>query len=226
MKLYAHKASNTSRPVLFFAAESKIPLEMVVVDLFTGEHVKEPFTKLNPSKQVPVLDDDGFILTESSAILKYLAEKTNSPAYPKDLKKRAKVNEMMDWINTGFYREWGYHLIYPQVYPHHVREPADANKVTVEWGKKQSEFWLGVLDNHWLGKGNAYLCGNEITIADYFGSVIVSAGELVGVKLSKFPNVKKWMDRMKALPAWNQVSDVHDGFAQSLQGKQFVSIAQ
>ena len=225
MKLYCHKASNTSRPVLFFAMESKIPLEMVIVDLFTGEHVQEPYSKLNPSKQVPLLDDDGFLLTESSAILKYLADKANSPAYPKDLKKRAKVNEMMDWINTGFYREWGYHLIYPQVYPHHVREPAEANQVTVGWGKKQSEFWLDVLDKHWLGKGNPYLCGNEITIADYFGSVIVSAGELVGVQLDKFPNVKKWMDRMKALPSWSQVSDVHEGFAQSLKDKDFVKIA-
>lgn len=225
MKLYMHTASNTSRPVLFFAAENGIKLDHVVVDLFTGEHHKEPFISLNPSRQVPVLDDDGFILTESSSILKYLADKTNSPAYPKDLKKRAKVNEAMDWVNTGFYREWGYHLIYPQVYPHHVRQPEGVNQGTVEWGKKQSEFWLDVLDKRWLGKGNQYICGNEITIADYFASVIVSAGELVYCKLDKFPNVKAWMARMKALPSWNKVSETHNGFVQSLNDKEFVSVA-
>jgi hypothetical protein len=56
----------------------------------------------------PWLEDDDFHLTESSAILKYLADKIGSPAYPKDLKARAKVNEVMDWINTNFYRDWGY----------------------------------------------------------------------------------------------------------------------
>ena len=42
MKLYYHPISTTSRPVMLFAAESRIPLEMKVVDLFTGEHVKGP----------------------------------------------------------------------------------------------------------------------------------------------------------------------------------------
>ena len=70
---------------------------------------------LNPNCLVPILEDGDLRLTESSAILKYLADKIGSPAYPKDLKRRAKVNEMMDWINTNFYRDWGYNLAYPQL---------------------------------------------------------------------------------------------------------------
>lgn len=224
MKLYMHPISTTSRPILLFAAENDIELESVVVDLMTGEHMQEPYAKLNPSKQVPMLEDDGFRLTESSAILKYLADKTNSPAYPKELQKRARVNEAMDWFNTGFYREIGYHLTYPQVYPHHARQPEDANKVTVEWGKTQSEFWLGVLDRHWLGGGNTYVTGNEITIADYFGSVLSTPIEMIGVNLSGFPNVARWMGTMKALPSWGKVNEVHDGFVGSLKDKSFVSI--
>src|SRR5215472_9392249 len=100
MKLYYHPVSTTSRPVLLFAAESNIPLDLQVVDLFTGEQYQSAYSAINPSHQVPVLEDGDFRLTESSAILKYLAEKVGSPAYPKDLKARAKVNEMMDWVNT------------------------------------------------------------------------------------------------------------------------------
>jgi len=59
---------DTSRCVLFFVHDSGIKLDEVIVDLFSGEHVKEPFSTMNPSKMVPVLDDDGFILTESSSI--------------------------------------------------------------------------------------------------------------------------------------------------------------
>ena len=70
MKLHMHKISTTSRPILLFCSENQIDVEVVIVDLMVGEHMQEPFAKLNPSKQVPVLEDGDFVLTESSAILK------------------------------------------------------------------------------------------------------------------------------------------------------------
>ena len=107
MKLYYHPVSTTSRPILLFAAESGIDLEYQLVDLFTGEQYKPDYSAINPSHQVPVLEDGDFRLTESSAILKYLADKYDLPSYPKDIKKRAKVNEVMDWLNTQLYRDFG-----------------------------------------------------------------------------------------------------------------------
>src|SRR5437868_2049182 len=111
MKLYMHPVSMTSRPVRLFMAEKGLKADEEVVDLMTGAHYQEPYASLNPNKLVPMLDDDGFKLTESSAILKYLADKFDLPEYPKDLKARAKVNEIMDWLNTNFYREYGYGFI-------------------------------------------------------------------------------------------------------------------
>ena len=124
MKLYMHPVSMTSRPVRLFAAESKIAMDEQTIDLFAGEHMQPTYAGINPNCLVPMLEDDDLKLTESSAILKYLADKVGSPAYPKDLKKRAKVNEMLDWINTNFYREWGYNLCYPQMFPHLKRRSA------------------------------------------------------------------------------------------------------
>ena len=106
MKLYFHPASTTSRPVLLFAAEAGIALDQQVVDLFTGEHYQPPYEAVNPNHLVPALEDGSFRLTESSAILKYLADKTHSPLYPKDLQQRARVNERMDWINTSCAVTW------------------------------------------------------------------------------------------------------------------------
>ncbi len=100
MKLYIHPVSMTSRPIRLFVAENGIDLEEQVIDILTGEHYQEPYASFNPNRLVPVLQDGDLRLTESSAILKYLADKIDSPAYPKDLKRRAKVNEMMDWFNT------------------------------------------------------------------------------------------------------------------------------
>ena len=57
MKLYYHPASTVSRPVVMFIAEHKLPVEMQVVDLFSGEHMQPPYGAVNPSRLVPVLED-------------------------------------------------------------------------------------------------------------------------------------------------------------------------
>jgi glutathione S-transferase len=224
MKLYIHKVAVFSRPLTLFVAENNVDAQIIDVDVFAGECQQEAFAKLNRSKQIPVMEDDGFLLTECSAILKYLADKVNSPAYPKDLKKRARVNEAMDWVNTGFYREYGYHLIYPQILPNHKRQTDEANRLTVEWGQDKAKAWLEILDSHWLGASNRYLCGDDITIADYFASSLLTVGELIGVKFDKYPNLAGWIETMKSLPSWNTVHAPFNDFKQSLSGMSFVTL--
>jgi glutathione S-transferase len=224
MKLYCHPASTTSRPVMLFAAENKIGLDLEVVDLFTGAHLKDSYAAINPNRLVPVLEDGKFRLTESSAILKYLAEKTGSPAYPKDLKKRAKVNEMMDWFNANLYRDFGYGLIYPQVFPGHKR-PSDAHQSgMIAWAKDKTKAWLAILDKDLIGPKNKYLCGNSVTIADYFGAVILDVGRLIQCDLKAYPNISRWLDNMRKLKNWQSVHKVFDGFADSLRGQKFESV--
>ena len=224
MKLYMHPVSMTSRPVRLFMAEKGLKADEEVVDLMTGAHFQEPYASLNPNKLVPMLDDDGFKLTESSAILKYLAEKFDLPEYPKDLKQRAKVNEAMDWLNTNFYREWAYGLCYPQLFPHMKRRSDEAQASTLEWGKEQSKRWLQVLNDHTIGPKNQYLTGDTITIADYFGAALVTLGELVGCNLAAYPNITRWLNNMKKLKSWPQVNEVFEGFKAQLKGQQFVAL--
>jgi glutathione S-transferase len=145
---------------------------------------------------VPLLVDGDLKLTEGSAILKYIAEKYQLSSYPADLKKRAKINEVMDWLNTGFYRDFGYNLVYSQLFPHHKRRSDEAHAGTIAWGKEGSKKWLQLLNDHWIGPTNQYLCGNEITIADYFGACMVTIGDLVGCDLSAYPNVQRWLANM------------------------------
>src|SRR6476619_562205 len=179
MKLHYHPVSTTSRPIVLFASESGIDIEYQLVALFTGEQYQPAYATINPSRQGPVLEDGDFRLTESSAILKYLAEKSGSPAYPKDLQKRARVNERMDWLNTQFYRDFGYGLLYPQVFPHLKRPTDEQQSGTIAWGKEKAQGGLQVLDHHIIGPRNDYLCGSEITLADYLGAGFVTAGEIV-----------------------------------------------
>lgn len=223
MKLYMHPVSMVSRPVRLFVAENNIPMEEQVVDLMVGEHYGAPFSQLNPSRQVPVLEDGDFRLTESSAILKYLADKFDLPSYPKDLQKRAKVNEVMDWVNTGFYRDFGYGMVYPQLFPHHKRPSEEAQAATIAWGKERSAYWLSVLDTYFIGN-NQYLTGNDITIADYFAIGPVTLGELVRCDYSKYPNVARWIGNMKKLKSWDKVNEVFYGFAGAVKDQEFVAL--
>ena len=225
MQLYYHPASTTSRMVMLFAAENNIPLDMKVVDLFSGEHQGDAFSKVNPSRQVPVLRDEGLLLTESSAILKYLAEKTGSLAYPKDIKERARVNERMDWFNTGFYRDFSYGFLYPQIFPFMRRPDDNVQAGTLAWGKDKALIWLKVLDESLIGPRSAFLCGDDITIADYLGSMMVLGGEVIDCKFGAYPNVCRWLGNMKALKSWPTVNEAFYKYVvDPNKGKEFVQL--
>jgi glutathione S-transferase len=224
MKLYMHPASNACRPVRLFIADNKIACEEQVVDLMTGEHHKEPFASMNPNKLVPWLEDGDLHLTESSAILKYLASKYDLPSYPKDLKKRAKVDEAMDWFNTQFYRDYGYGLTYPQIFGHHKRPTDEAQSATIAWGKERAQKWFELLDRHWIGPSKSYLVGNEITIADYFGACLATIGTVIRSDLSKYPNVARWLGNMEKLPNWKAANEAMHGFAAYVKDQPFQSL--
>lgn len=224
MKLYMHPVSMTSRPVRLFIAENNLDVEEQVVDLMTGEHLKDPYASLNPNKLVPMLEDGDFRLTESSAILKYLASKFDLPSYPKELKKRAKVDEMMDWFNTQFYRDFGYGLSYPQIFPHHKRSSDELQVGTIEWGKERAQGWFQVLNDFWIGPKKSYLCGDDITIADYFGSCLATLGDIIRCNFKSYPNVNRWLDNMKKLKSWSGINEALYGFASMVKDQPFVAI--
>ena len=207
MKLYYHPVSTTSRPVMLFASEAGITLDLQVVDLFTGEQYGPAYSAINPSHQVPVLDDDGFRLTESSAILKYLADKHGSAAYPTDPRRRAQVNERLDWFNTGFYRDFSYGFLYPQIFPFMRRSDDAVQAATIAWGKDKALGWLKVLDENLIGARNNFLCGDTVSLADYLGSIMILGGEVIGCNYSPYVNITRWLGNMKSLKSWGKVNE-------------------
>ena len=224
MKLYYHPASTTSRTVMMLAAEDGIDLEYELVDLMTGEHLKPAYAAINPNRLVPVLEDGEFRMCESSAILKYLAEKTGSPAYPEALQAKAKVNEAMDWFNANFYKDFGYGLIYPQLFPWHRRPDAAVQAGTIAWAKEKSKGWLTTLDQTMIGAQKSFLCGDRATIADYFGAEIVELGATIRCNWSPYPNVARWLSNMRAIASWPKVHEAFYGWAASLKDTPFEAI--
>jgi len=220
LTLYMNPVSTAARPVMLFVAEKNLPVEQRVVDLMAGEQHGEAYGAINPTRLVPALAEGDFRMSESSAILKYLAARFDAPEYPKNLEQRAKVDEMMDWFNTQFYRDFGYGLLYPQIFPHHKRRSDEAQAAHVEWGKGKTCAWLEILDKSILGS-NDYVANNQISIADYLGAGFMSAGELIGCTYADYPNVQRWLGRMAQLRSWDKTHEVMRGLAGSLKDKQF-----
>ncbi|XP_046568604.1 LOW QUALITY PROTEIN: glutathione S-transferase theta-1-like [Haliotis rubra] len=199
LKVYYDLLSQPSRAVYMFMKFNKIPFEDKPVALRKGEHFTEEFAKINPFKLVPVIDDNGFVLTESVAILKYLSCKYNLPDhwYPRtDLRAQARVDEYCNWqhLNTrGSAAMLFRHLL---ILPRATNEPIDMGKV--EKCRKNVRSVVTGLEKYYL-KSQPFLCGNDISIADILGSCELLQLHAVHEEnlYESSPVVKAWMQRVR-----------------------------
>jgi glutathione S-transferase len=177
--------------VKMVAKAINLDLNIKLIDTFAGENLTPEFTKINPQRFVPVLVDNGFILTESRAILGYLVDKygKDDSLYPKDAKKRAIVNQRL-FFDMGTLYEGLSDYFYPQMVE---KQPADPEKFKKM--EKALEFFDGYLAE------NIFAAGEEITIADYSMIVGFSTYTSGGYDFSRFTNVTRWFELCnKSLP--------------------------
>jgi glutathione S-transferase len=220
MKLYCDPISTTSRPILMFAAEHGLMLEIEQVSLFLGQHRRTDFVALNPNRCVPVLVDGDFVLTESSAILKYLADRIGSETYPRELHERARVNAAMDWFATNFHNAAGHEFAYPTLFPtlSPLSEAALAELVAA--GDAATHRWLAVLDIHMIGRDRDFVAGDSLTIADYLGASVVTLAEAAGIELEPYRNVRRWLSTMHGLPSWDMTYAAFNGLMSALRPRE------
>lgn len=211
MKLYCDPISTTSRPVMLFALDHDLQLDLEHVDLMTGQSQQPAYLRINPNGVVPYLvDDDGFGLGESSAILKYLADKVGSATYPTELQARARINAAMDWFATNLHKDYCVFIAYGQLGVFQGMDPVAIEAIKA-YGEAKAPRWLNILETEMIGE-NDFVCGTQITLADYLGSALVTLGELVAYDLSPYPNICRWLARMKAGPSWNVAYAAFNGW--------------
>jgi glutathione S-transferase len=200
MKLYCDPISTTSRPVLMFIADQGLDVEIVKVDLMAGGHQDPEYLALNPNGIVPFLVDGDFRIGESTAILKYLAIRSHSTAYPESLKAQLKVDEALSWFSTQFHEYFCVMVCYPNMgVPHGM--PADQLAQLMAYGREHAPRWLKVLDQSMLAD-RPYVCGDHISLADYLGLSFVLLGGLANYDFAPYPNIQAWIARMRARPSY------------------------
>jgi glutathione S-transferase len=192
MKLYGIGPSRWLR-VLWAMKELDAEFEFVPVNLMAGEHFKPEFLRLNPAHKVPVLVDGDLVLTESAAIVLYLAEKyPDKGLLPTDLAQRALVYRWVMFCMTELEQPLWRIAKHSFLYPEDKRSPADialAKEDFVEMAK--------VLEQHMVGR--EFIVGDTMTAADCVTAYVIDWASMVGL-LDDLPLLRAYLERMYARP--------------------------
>ena len=162
--------------------------------MFKGEHLTPDFVAINPTSTVPALVDGDVKVFDSSAIAIYLVEKyaKNDDLYPKDLKLRTKVNEILFYISS---------FLYPRAYQIFV--PGYSGLETEIPQNKINDILRGYQTIEKFFDGNEYLTGNNLTLADLsLWPSMESLQQVIPIDGEKFPNFVQWMEKMKDLKTY------------------------
>jgi glutathione S-transferase len=180
----------------------ELGLEYERVDVggkFGGNDTPEYLAK-NPTGLVPTIEEDGFVLPESNAIVRYLAAK-HSPGnlWPEDLQERAQVDRWMEWLSTSFVpaqRDAFWELI--RVAP----DKRDAAKV--EASRVKGEKCAAALDAQLATR--RFLTGERFTAADIVVGTAVHRWLHLPLPRTARPNLERYYQELKSRPGSRQVT--------------------
>ncbi|CAG2105553.1 unnamed protein product [Medioppia subpectinata] len=188
-----------SRAVHLTVRELNIDVNIHYLDLTEGEQMTPQFQKLNPNRKVPTIDDNGFALWESRAIMQYLCNQyaPDSTLYPKDPKKRAIVDRFLNFDLSFFanHRE----VVVMAKTLRGVDPPEDKQLAL----KNELKLLNSLIGDH------KYLTGEVLTIADLSLSSIVANFYWFDYELSEYTNIERWYSTLqKELPYFSQINDI------------------
>lgn len=204
MKLYDLPPSPNALKVRLVLNHLNLPFEHELVDLPKGGHLQPAFVAMNPNAKMPVLEDDGFVLWESNAIILYLAEKHNSDLIPRNLQERAHMHKWLAWGLahwTTTLGPWLFNTLAPSFFEGYV-----VDHDAIARSKQDFSKYATVLNSSLVGKD--YLVGSGVTLADYALVTFLNYTEILQLPLAEYPEVQRWFANIQKLPAWSQTMQV------------------
>lgn len=197
LTIYAFPPSPRNFKVLACAQHLGLPHEVRIVDLTKGEQNAEAFAAINPNCKAPALTDGDVSLWESNAMLLHLAEKAGA-LIPRDAAGRSAMRQWMFWDSTTWDPACA-----TLVFEHVVKGifgmgPPDP--LTVEKGLAVFHKAAAILDG--ALKGRAFLCGEELSAADFAIGSALTMAEPAHYPLSPYAEIRRWSAQLEALPAW------------------------
>lgn len=196
LKLWGRTNSINVQKILWTLDELNIPFERQDAGLHFGVVNTSEYRKLNPNGRVPTIEDQGFVLWESNAIIRYLAAKHGAGSlWPNELERRAHSDRWMDWITDSVAHTVG------RVFRQLIRTPPekrDFNIIEVN-GKKLNELFP-ILDEALAGR--KFIAGDTLTIGDIPIGVFIHRWLSLEVERVPTPNIQAYYKRLKQRKAY------------------------
>jgi glutathione S-transferase len=188
VRLYDYAPSaNCYKPRLLLALLER-DYERVPIDIFAGDTLTDAYVAVNPARETPALElDDGTVLTQSNAILWFLAEGTTF--LPQDSLERGQV---VQWL---FFEQ---ERVMVGIGGARFRILTGRTPELIPARLELGESALTMLEAHL--EGRSYLVGNSCSIADLSNFAYAHVAQDAGFRLTDYPAVSGWLERVRALP--------------------------
>jgi glutathione S-transferase len=196
IRLYDYELSGNCYRLRLFMSLLRIPYKTVPIDFYPGrEHKSEWFLKINPLGQLPVIDDDGYVLRDAQAILVYLAVRYDPTGRWCARADPALLGEISKWLT----------------FADGVTATASSARLhdgmfyalDVEAARAAAHRLFRILDEHlWFGEreGRDWLCSPaHPTIADVACFPYIMLSEEGGIPRQDYPAIRRWCDRVKRI---------------------------
>ncbi|HEY5949075.1 MAG TPA: glutathione S-transferase family protein [Kofleriaceae bacterium] len=177
--------------------ETGLPYRVHAIDHTAGEHESDAYGRISPFRQVPVIDDDGFVVAESAAVVLYLAEKAGK-LIPGDVQGRTRV---VQWCFAAV------STVDPTFQALDVIGIFDRDNKKLEAEvRKLADRWLAHVERRLTDR--QWIACDDFTVAD-----LMMASVLRGIRktdlMDPFPNLKAYYERCLARPAWQRTLSLY-----------------
>lgn len=192
LTIYGSDLSGPAIKVRLIANYLEIEHAWKMINLRDGEQKQEWFLKINPVGKIPAMDDGGFHLFESNAIGRYLAQKINSPIYPKDLKERCVVDQWIDFITQHI----GIHfstVVFARVFAPRMGRPV--NEQAVADALKFLDGYFPLIEKQLSQHEN--VVSNQLMLADFCLFATLEPAEIANISLTAYPYLCAWRKNLK-----------------------------
>lgn len=193
IKIFGVPVSQNVRKVLAVARHLDMPVEIAPLPPRDAA-----LLSVSPSGRIPAMEDNGFTLCESNAILIYLASKKPTALYPEDPQRRARIHQWMFWDSahwTPAYQPIQFErLVKPKFYGGAPDEGVIEKALAAY--NREAALLNAALD------GNDWLTGDGPSLADFSVGAGFTYAALIDLPLLDYPNIRAWYERLSALEAW------------------------
>jgi len=198
LKIWGRTNSINVQKAMWLITELELPHQHADAGMQYGMVNEAWYRAMNPNGRVPTIDDEGFVLWESNAIVRYLAARHSAGRFcPADAQQRADADRWMDWTTS---------TVAPVMTPLFwglIRTPAEKrDNAAIEGHRLEMEKLAAILDARL--KGRQYLCGDTLTMGDIPIGCFIYRWYALPIERGEHPHLRAWYERLAARSAFRE----------------------